>query len=223
MNGNKQEDGGTRIDMSRKNVEHFDAKGDSLASSPWMRAVSRYLTGSIRVGAYVANLYFLSLIDFYVECIIASSVLRHIVYLTYGIVLYEIAALIVKARYRPKFVRESEIKEHITDRLVLNKTDYAYRVMAEKLIYQSSLYYGFSLVIAVAFFVFIPVEGSWRPIALGLMGGFLSVMNFLGIVIFASSGTSFSPKTLPMYLMACGFTAPLLIYIIYTFRWAFSG
>jgi hypothetical protein len=196
---------------------------DSLAFSPYMRAVSRYLTWSVRAGAYAANLYFLSLIDSYVDTYISFPILRNLIYFVYGILLYEIAVRIISARYKPSFSCESEIPERKSHRLVLNETDYMYRVMAEKLIYQSALYYGFSLVIAVTLVIFIPVKEAWQPIGLGLLGGFLSVFNFLGVVILASSGSSFSHKTLPMYFMACGYIAPLLIYIVFTFRGVFTG
>ena len=209
--------------MKRMKIDNCEAETNSLAGSAWMRLVSRYLTGSIRIGAYAANLHFLTLIDYYVETYILFPILKKLLYLVYGVLLYEAAVRIVRARYKPKFARTRGGRNDPSDQLTLNETDFAYRVMAEKLIYQSILYYGFSLIIALALFVFLPVENGWQPLALGLLGGFLSVMNFFGVVIVASSGTSFSMRALPMYLMTCGFIVPLLVYIVYTLCWTFSG
>ena len=196
---------------------------DSLAHNPWMRVVSRYLTWSIRAGAYAANFHFVTLIDDHVAAFIASPLLRNLVYLVYGVFLYEIAIRIVRARYRPAFICSSEVEQIHSVKPVLNEADYLYRVAAEKLIYVSAIYYGFNLFVAVTCFILLPVGGDWLPIGLGLLGGFLSVMNFFGVVVMASSGTAFSLKSMPMYLMAVGFVIPLLGYLVYTFRWVVTG
>lgn len=197
------------------------AEGDSLATSAWVRVVSQYLTASIRVGAYAANVHLLSLLDSSIDGFISHPVVRKLAYVGYGVIVYEIAARIVRIRYRPKFfVRASDGKKFHPNRLarlVLNDKDYEYRVSAEKLIYESMLYYGFSLVVAVALCKIITVEAGWWKVGLGVLGAFVSFFNYYGVVVIASLGMEpFSPRHIPFYALGFGFMAPLVVYVVCT-------
>ncbi len=200
-------------------MEHHD----SLADSAWMRAVSRYLAGSIRAGAYAANLYLMSLVDSSVASAVPSQALRTVAYLAFGAIVYEVIARVVKARYKPSFVCETESGAHAEGRLVLNKTDYAYRTAAETLIYEVALYYGITLVLALVLCKLVNGQMVWSSVGLALLGAFLSVFNFFGVVILSTSGSSFSLKHLPTYLAAVAFMTPLFVYLAYTLRWCIGG
>lgn len=201
----------------------FAAKSGSLADSAWMRAVSRYLMVSIRLGAYAASVHLLSGMDFAAGRFIPSILIRKFAYLVYGIIVYEAAAYIVRKRYKPKFARAGDVKKVYSNQLALNDKDYEYRVAAEKLIYESLLFYGFSLAFAVALCNITGVEAGWQKIGLGLLGGFVSFFNFFGVVIIAASGASVSFKAIPAYLGGFIFMTPLIAYLVFTMGYMFSG
>jgi hypothetical protein len=137
--------------------------------------------------------------------------------------LYEIAAWLVRARYKPKFVCATDPASRQPDVLVLNETDYAYRVAAERLIYESLLYYGFSLAAALVARQILGLDTGWEQIGLGLLGAVFSVFNFAGVVIIAAHATSRSPLRVPAYMMAAACMMPLAAYVGYTFHCVFAG
>ena len=165
----------------------------------------------------------MSLIDTSVASAVPSQALRTVAYLAFGAIVYEVIARVVKARYKPSFVCETASGAPAEGRLVLNEADYAYRTAAEKLIYEATLYYGVTLVLALALCKLIDGEIVWRFIGLALLGAFLSVFNFFGVVILSTSGSSFSLKHLPTYLAAVAFMTPLLVYLACTIRWSMGG
>jgi hypothetical protein len=196
-------------------------KSDSLAASAWMRAVSRYLTVSVRAGAYAASVHLLSIIDSSTSALTSSILTRNLLYALYGVITYEVAAYIVRIRYSPKFVRTGDGHSARSPQLVLNDRDYDYRVAAEVLIYESLLYYGFSVLVTLVLCNTIAVQAGWQNLGLGLLGGIVSFFNFFGVLIIASSGVSFSLKAIPAYLMGCVFMAPLLVYVACTIGYTF--
>jgi hypothetical protein len=182
------------------------------------------LTASIRAGAYAANLHFLLLSDSSIDNFIANPVVRKLAYLAYSHIVYEMAACIVRTRYRPTFVRANDVKNVEANRLVLNDKDYEYRVAAEKLIHESALYYGFSLVVAVVLCTVVTVEPEWGKVGLGVLGAFVSFFNFFGVVVIATFGVKpFSARHLPFYVMAFALMAPLPLYVACTLGYAFAG
>jgi len=209
--------------MSKTRVSRSKVEEGSLATSAWMRVVSRYLIVSIRTAAYAASVHLLSVLDAAANQLIASGLVRNLVYLAYGVVLYEIAARIVQARYKPAFVCEGDPASEQPDVLVLNKTDYTYRVAAERLIYESLLYYGFSLAAALVARQILGLDTGWEQIGLGLLGAVFSVFNFAGVVIIAAHATSRSPLRFPAYMMAAACVMPLVAYVGYTFYRVFAG
>ena len=175
-----------------------------------MRLISRYLAGSIRAGAYAANLHFLSLLNVYADRFISISYIRSLAYLLYGIVIYEISARIVKTRYKPRF-----------DMGAGGGRDHVYRATTEKMIYELLLCYGFNLAVAVLLCIGIETQTALKHIGFGVLGLIVSFFNFFGAVILACSGTSFSFKKIPEYTFSLVLMAPLVIYIFCTFYFAF--
>jgi hypothetical protein len=214
---------GARILMSNKkrSAGISAVRSDSLAASAWMRIVSRYLTVSIRAGAYAASMHLLSILDSSASALTSSIVIRELLYLLYGIIAYEVAAYIVRIRYTPTFARAGDGVTARSPRLVLNDSDYDYRVAAETLIYESLLYYGFTVLVALVLCNTVAVQAGWQNLGLGLLGGLVSYFNFFGVVIIASSGASFSLKAIPAYLGGCVFITPLIAYLAFTIGYAF--
>jgi hypothetical protein len=188
-----------------------------------MRAVSRYLTASIRAGAYAANLHLLSLIDSSLDRSISNALVRRLVYAVYGVLLYEIAARIVRARYKPKFVRAGDGRTPPSALPVLDDRDYQYRVTAEKLIYESGLFYGFSLLVGVALCSIITVEGGWEKVGLGVLGAIVSFFNFWGVVMISCAASPSNSNRMSLIALGCGLMAPLVVYVLLTLRYLVLG
>jgi hypothetical protein len=199
----------------------------TLENSPWARAVSRYLVISVRMGGYSANMFLLRILNFHIDTAVASPFLRSLVYLTYSVMVSLAAALIVKALYTPGFINESEARRcggNPAGVMVLNETDYEYKLAAEKLIYESLLFYFYNF--AVAFLV--GSTSGWPDdvafcVLMGFMGAMVSAFNFFAVVVLAGLGSLPSSKRTPVGLFMLTAMIPLVLYVGYAMWYGFSG
>jgi hypothetical protein len=196
----------------------------TLENSFWQYYLSIYLERSIRITAYLSNLFFLSVTEYYFLKNSSNNYVLRLGYIVlcacYGAVISMIAVKIVSKYYRPNFISEADSGQKASDgsaRLVLSKADYSYRVKTEKLIFEIAICYTTYLLTAILLYNVGRLGEKYSvDIGFGLAGALVSLFNLFGVAALGAAELSkgFVDKVICLAFGSC-FILPQIMYIIW--------